>query len=48
MNAGPQNRNVEIVEECIRFARNNILVLAGTAMLAQANAIPQSVLRVYF
>jgi flagellin len=37
--------DVDVALESTKFARNNILVQSGTAMLAQANAIPQSVLR---
>ncbi len=37
--------DVDVAEESTQFARYNILVQAGTAMLAQANAMPQSVLR---
>lgn len=35
----------DVAEESTQYARYNILVQAGTAMLAQANALPQSVLR---
>jgi flagellin len=31
--------------EMVNFTRNQILVQAGTAMLAQANQAPQAVLR---
>src|SRR5262249_49982153 len=37
--------DVDVAQESTQFARYNILVQAGTAMLAQANAVPQSVLR---
>lgn len=37
--------DVDVAEESTEFARNNILVQSGTAMLAQANQLPQSVLR---
>ncbi len=37
--------DVDVAQESTQFARFNILVQAGTAMLAQANALPQSVLR---
>jgi flagellin len=37
--------DVDVAEESTNFARYNILVQAGTAMLAQANAVPQSVLK---
>jgi flagellin len=38
-------KDVDVAEESTNFARYNILVQAGTAMLAQANSVPQSVLR---
>jgi len=34
-----------MASEMVNFTRDNILVQAGTAMLAQANAKSQSVLR---
>ena len=37
--------DVDVAEESTRLARNNILVQAGSAMLAQANAASQSALR---
>lgn len=37
--------DVDVGEESTHFARFNILVQAGTAMLAQANATPQQTLR---
>ncbi len=37
--------DVDVAEESTTFAKNNILVQAGTAMLAQANAAPQAALR---
>ncbi len=37
--------DVDVAEESMRFARYNVLVQSGTAMLAQANTAPQSVLR---
>ena len=43
--ANSRIKDVDVAEESTRFARYNILVQAGTAMLAQANALPQSVLR---
>jgi flagellin len=33
-----------MAEEMVKFTRHQILVQAGTAMLAQANQAPQSVL----
>ncbi len=38
-------QDTDIAEEATQFARYNILVQSGTAMLAQANAVPQTVLR---
>ncbi|MBI3415401.1 MAG: flagellin [Verrucomicrobia bacterium] len=38
-------KDVDVAEESTSFARYNILVQAGTAMLAQANATPNSSLR---
>ncbi|GIQ69976.1 flagellin [Xylanibacillus composti] len=38
-------RNADMAKEMTEFTRNQILVQAGTAMLAQANAVPQGVLR---
>ena len=38
-------RNADMAKEMTEFVRNQILVQAGTAMLAQANAVPQSVLQ---
>jgi len=43
--ANSRIRDVDVAEESTKFARYNILVQAGTAMLAQANTGPQSVLR---
>jgi flagellin len=43
--ANSRIKDVNIAEESTQFARFNILVQAGTAMLAQANATPQSALR---
>jgi len=43
--ANSRIKDVDVAEESTRFARYNILVQAGTAMLAQANALPQSALR---
>jgi flagellin len=44
MGAESTIRNADIAEEMVDFTRNNIMLNAGTAMLAQANAAPQSVL----
>lgn len=38
-------RDADMAYEMTQFIRNQILVQAGTAMLAQANAVPQNVLR---
>ncbi|MCS7173163.1 MAG: flagellin [Armatimonadetes bacterium] len=38
-------RDVDMAQEMVRFTRNQILLQAGTAMLAQANAAPQVVLQ---
>ena len=37
-------RDADMASEMVTFTRNQILQQAGTAMLAQANQIPQSVL----
>ena len=38
-------RDVDVAVESTQLAKHNILVQSGTAMLAQANQLPQSVLR---
>jgi flagellin-like hook-associated protein FlgL len=38
-------RDVDVADESTQYARFNILVQSGTAMLAQANQTPQSVLK---
>jgi flagellin len=43
--ANSRIKDVDVAEESTQFARFNILVQAGTAMLAQANSSPQSALR---
>ncbi|MDX1951310.1 MAG: flagellin [Verrucomicrobiota bacterium] len=43
--ASSRIKDVDVAEESTNFAKFNILVQAGTAMLAQANSTPQSVLR---
>lgn len=43
--ANSRIKDVDVAAESTQFARYNILVQAGTAMLAQANANPQSALR---
>jgi flagellin len=37
-------RDTDMAQEMVRFTRHQILAQAGTAMLAQANQVPQSVL----
>jgi len=43
--ANSRIKDVDVAEESTQYARYNILVQAGTAMLAQANAVPNSALR---
>ncbi len=43
--ANSQITDVDVATESTNYAKNNILVQSATAMLAQANAMPQSVLR---
>lgn len=43
--ANSQIKDVDVAQESTQYARYNILVQSGTAMLAQANSLPQSVLR---
>ena len=43
--ASSRIQDVDVAEESTEFAKQNILVQSGTAMLAQANQLPQSVLR---
>jgi flagellin len=43
--ANSQIKDVDIAEESTNYAKYNILVQAGTAMLAQANVVPQSTLK---
>ena len=38
-------RDVDFAAESARFTRNNIMIQASTAMLAQANQLPQNVLQ---
>ena len=45
MAANSRIKDVNVADESTQFARYNILVQAGTAMLAQANAVPASALR---
>ncbi|QIL49315.1 flagellin [Vagococcus hydrophili] len=42
--ANSRIRDVDMAEEMMNFTKNNILSQAATSMLAQANAMPQSVL----
>jgi flagellin len=43
--ANSQLKDVDVVTESTNYAKMNILVQSGTAMLAQANTMPQSVLK---
>jgi flagellin len=43
--ANSRIKDVDVAEESTNFAKYNILVQAGTAMLSQANSSSQSVLR---
>ncbi len=43
--ASSRIQDVDVAEESTQYARYNILVQSGTAMLAQANQLPQSVLK---
>jgi flagellin len=43
--AKSQITDVDVATESTKYAKNNILVQSGTAMLAQANSLPQSVLK---
>jgi flagellin len=43
--ANSRIKDVDVAEESTKFARYNILVQAGTAMLSQANQLPSSVLK---
>jgi len=43
--ANSRIKDVDVAQESTNYARYNILVQAGTAMLAQANALPNSTLR---
>jgi flagellin len=42
--ANSRIRDVDMAEEMMSFTKSNILAQAATSMLAQANAMPQSVL----
>jgi flagellin len=43
--ANSRIKDVDVAEESTRYAKFNILVQSGTAMLAQANTLPQAALR---
>ena len=43
--ANSQIMDVDVAQESTNYAKYNILVQSGTAMLAQANALPQTVLK---
>jgi flagellin len=43
--ANSQIADVDVATESTNYAKDNILVQSGTAMLAQANSMPQSVLK---
>ena len=43
--ANSQITDVDVAKESTNYAKQNILVQAGTAMLAQANAVPQDMLK---
>ena len=43
--AKSQITDVDVAKESTNYAKQNILVQSGTAMLAQANSMPQSVLK---
>jgi len=45
MGAQSTIRDADVAEEMVSFTRNNIMLQAGTAMLAQANQAPQAVLQ---
>ena len=40
-------RDTDIAEQMVEFTKNQILVQSGTAMLAQANIMPQNVLQLF-
>jgi flagellin len=45
LSANSRIKDVDVADESTEFAKYNILVQSGTAMLAQANLMPQSALR---
>jgi len=40
-------RDVDMADEMTTFTKNQILLQAGTAMLAQANTAPQQILSLF-
>ena len=44
MSADSRLRDTDMAAEMVEFTKNQILLQAGTAMLAQANMVPQSIL----
>jgi flagellin len=45
MAASSQIKDVDVADESTEFAKENVLMQSGTAMLAQANQLPQTVLK---
>jgi flagellin len=45
MAASSQIKDVDVADESTEFAKQNVLMQSGTAMLAQANQLPQTVLK---
>jgi flagellin len=45
MAASSRIQDVDVAEESTEYAKENILVQSGTAMLAQANQMSQTVLK---
>jgi flagellin len=43
--ASSRIKDVDVAEESANYAKQNILVQTGTAMLVQANQMPQTVLK---
>ena len=37
-------RDTDMAQEMVSFTKNNVLMQAGTAMLSQANQVPQNIL----
>lgn len=44
--AESETRDLDVAEEMMYFSRNNILIEAGNAMMAQTNRFPQDILRI--